>query len=78
MFSLFENWARNGRDGAAKRIWLLAHREMTELVTLALSIAVPLGIAGIPANAVTAASVASGDGVMRFKQAFSCDADIGD
>jgi hypothetical protein len=51
---------------------------MTELVTLALSIAVPLGIAGIPANAVTAASVASGDGVMRFKQAFSCDADIGD
>jgi hypothetical protein len=51
---------------------------MTELVTLAPTIAATLGSAGIPANAVTAASVASGDGVMRFKQAFSCDADIGD
>jgi len=37
-----------------------------------------LSIAGIPANALIEASVAFGDGVMRFKQAFSCDADIGD
>jgi hypothetical protein len=46
---------------------------MTELVMLAASCS-----AGIPANALIAASVAYGDGVMRFKQAFSCDADIGD
>ena len=51
---------------------------MTELVTLAPLIAAPLGSAGIPANALIAASAASGDGVMRFKQAFSRDADIGD
>jgi hypothetical protein len=54
--------------------WLLAHREMTELVTLARSIAAALGGTGIPANVFIAAS---GDGVMRFKQAFSGDADIG-
>src|ERR1700726_2904891 len=47
------------------------------IVTLAPSIAA-LSRAGIPANAVVAASMAFGDGIMRFKQAFSCDADIGD
>jgi hypothetical protein len=47
---------------------------MTELVTLARSIAAALGGTGIPANVFIAAS---GDGVMRFKQAFSGDADIG-
>jgi hypothetical protein len=46
------------------------------MVRLAPSIAAASGSAGIPA--LIAASVASGNGVMRFKQAFSRDADIGD
>src|ERR1700722_11040156 len=48
------------------------------MVTLAPSIAAASSRAGIPASALAAASMASGDGIMRFKQAFSCDADIGD
>jgi hypothetical protein len=51
---------------------------MTGLVMLPPSTAAALDSTGIPANALIVASVASGDGVMRFKQASSCDADIGE
>jgi hypothetical protein len=71
-YGLLENLAQNRRDVTAKLRADIRSRGAAAQGQCRSS------SAGIPANALIEASVTFGDGVMRFKQAFSCDADIGD